>query len=201
MEAGVYELPRRAGRDHRLVSRPRVVVEADQGCRRGRLRSQGAVGTVTPAGTRRISVDMDSLLAGSSLRAECLVEALRRNPLTALRLPLWAMRGRAVLEQRLAQYADLDVAALPYRTAAVDEMRRSVGDGAHVVLVTTAEPALARKVAEHLGIGEVQAGQARGRRARPGLRWIGRTLRPYQWLKNALVFVPFLLSHEVAASG
>ena len=34
-----------------------------------------------------------------------------------------------------------------------------------------------------------------------GWRWIPRALRPYQWLKNALVFVPFLLSHEVGGGA
>src|SRR5690349_14240154 len=30
---------------------------------------------------------------------------------------------------------------------------------------------------------------------------IVRVLRPYQWLKNTLVFLPFLLAHEVRDAG
>jgi 4-hydroxybenzoate polyprenyltransferase len=153
---------------------------------------------VTPTDARRISIDIDSLLTGSSLTSECLVEALRRSPAIAFRLPFWAMRGKSVLRQRLAQHAKLDVAALPYRAAALEQLRRSAEEGGHVVLVTTAEPALARRVAEHLRIAEVETGQ--GGRGQPRtFRWIPQALRPYQWLKNALVFVPFLLSHEVGA--
>jgi 4-hydroxybenzoate polyprenyltransferase len=66
------------------------------------------------------------------------------------------------------------------------------------VLVTSAEPVLARRMAEHLGIAEVHTGQGSEAPGPPvGWRWIPRALRPYQWLKNALVFVPFLLSHQV----
>lgn len=75
------------------------------------------------------------------------------------------MRGKAVLRQRLADYAELDVATLLYRATAIEELRRSAEDG-HVVLVTTAEPDLARRVAEHLGLGHVEARQgSRGDRA------------------------------------
>jgi 4-hydroxybenzoate polyprenyltransferase len=155
---------------------------------------------VTPADARRIFIDVDSLLVGSSLTTECLLEALRRHPAIAWRLPFWAMRGNAVLQQKLAQSAEMDVAALPYDGEALEELRRSAADGGHVVLVTSADPSLARKVAAHLGIVDVAAGQASPRR-RGSLRWIPRTLRPYQWLKNALVFLPFLLSHEVNDGG
>ena len=151
---------------------------------------------MTPADARPITIDIDSLLVGSSLTSECLVEAVRRHPAIVLRLPFWAMRGKAVLRQRLAKYAELDVAALPYRAAAIEEVRRGTEER-HVVLVTTAEPVLARRVAEHLGIAEVQTGQGSAAPGPPvGWRWITRALRPYQWLKNALVFVPFLLSHR-----
>jgi hypothetical protein len=154
---------------------------------------------VTPADARKISIDIDSLLVGSSLTSECLVEAVRRHPAIVFRLPFWMLRGKVVLRERLAHYAQLDVATLPYRAAAVEELRRSSESG-HVVLITTAEPVLARRMAEHLGIAEVAAGQgSRARRA--SWKRIPRALRPYQWLKNALVFLPFLLSHDVGAGS
>jgi 4-hydroxybenzoate polyprenyltransferase len=156
---------------------------------------------VTPIDARRISVPLDSLLAGSTLTLECLVEAVRRQPLYVFRVPFWGMRGRAFLQRRLAESADLDVALLPYRDAALDELRRSVQEGARAVLITTADPALARRVAGHLGIAEVESGSAPDPASKLGLGWIPRALRPYQWLKNALVFVPFLLSHEVGVPG
>jgi 4-hydroxybenzoate polyprenyltransferase len=156
---------------------------------------------VIPTDTRRLLVELDSLLAGSSLAAECLVEALRRRPLIVLRLPFWAMRGRSFVSRRLSQYAELDVAALPYRAEALDDLQRSAKNGARLVLVSSGDRALAWKIAQHLGIEEVEEG--RRSQARPGgsIGWILRALRPYQWLKNALVFVPFLLSHELASAA
>lgn len=152
---------------------------------------------MTPAGGRRVPVDIDNLLAGSSLMAECLAEALRRRPLSALLLPFWALRGKEFLRRRVALAAALDAGALPYREAAVAELRRCADSGARVVMVTMADPLLARRVADHLGIAEVEAGQAPRTGPRGNARWIFGALRPYQWLKNALVFAPFLLSHEV----
>ena len=126
---------------------------------------------MTPRIARRISVDIDSLLAGSSLT----LGVSRRGPTAAsalvFRLPFWAMRGRAVLRQRLARMRDWT--SLRCRIAP----RRWTNCGGackrarHVVLVTTADPALARQVAEHLGIAEVEAGRAPRRQARE-LGWI-----------------------------
>lgn len=158
---------------------------------------------MTPIDARRISVPLDTLLAGSTLTLECLVETVRRHPLHVFRLPFWVMRGRAFLRRRLAESADLDVASLPYCATALEDLRRSVKEGARAVLVTTADPALARQVAGHLGLAEVESGSAPDSSAgkRAGLGWIARALRPYQWLKNALVFLPFLLSHEVGVAS
>jgi 4-hydroxybenzoate polyprenyltransferase len=125
------------------------------------------------------------------------VEALRRNPLIVCLLPIWRMRGKTFLCDRLAAAARLDVAALPYDAAELNALRRSQADGARVVLVSDVAPALTRDVARHLGIEEFEVGPgvASRPRVRPG--WIFRSLRPYQWLKNTLVFVPFVLAHEL----
>ena len=52
---------------------------------------------------RRISVEIDNVLAGSTLTAECLVDALRRRPLIVFLLPFWVLRGKPFLRQRLAR--------------------------------------------------------------------------------------------------
>jgi 4-hydroxybenzoate polyprenyltransferase len=147
------------------------------------------------------AIDIDSLLMGSSLTAESLVECLRRRPWTALLLPFWFLRGGAFLRRRLAECAQLDLTTLPYNAAAVDDLRRARSSGARVRVFTAADPLLAKQAAEHLEIGPVEPGP--GRTVRPAFRWGAavRVLRLYQWLKNALVFLPFLLSHEVASAA
>ena len=130
--------------------------------------------TVTPADTRRISIDIDSLLIGSSLTSECLVEALRRHPALAFRLPFWALRGKTVLRQRLAQYAESDVAALPYRAAALSrQLRRSAEDGGTWCWSRRRSRSLARKRGgpSRNRRGPAGAGKS-GVRERGSLGWI-----------------------------
>jgi 4-hydroxybenzoate polyprenyltransferase len=148
-------------------------------------------------------VDADLLPAGSSLELECLVDAVRRRPSVALRAALWAVHGRERLDRELARQSDVDVAALPYRTEAIEELRREAEAGARLVLVANGGEALARRVAEHLGLfaevrGKQGPRQAEKGRVSPGA--VVRALRPYQWLKNTLVFLPFLLAHEIRSA-
>ncbi len=153
--------------------------------------------------TRRLAVDPDSLLAGSSLALECLVDAVRRRPMVALRAVRWAAQGREHLRRELARHSNLDAAALPYRAEAVEELRREAKNGARVVVVSGGGETLARKVAGQLGF---EAGEGGGeklweapRRAAAGGA-ILRALRPDHWLKNTLVFLPFLLAHEIGSA-
>jgi 4-hydroxybenzoate polyprenyltransferase len=59
-------------------------------------------------------------------------------------------------------------------------------------------------MAEHLGLADGGGTEAMWRPSvearRPSLGAVTRALRPYQWLKNTLVFLPFLLAHEIASA-
>jgi 4-hydroxybenzoate polyprenyltransferase len=149
----------------------------------------------------RVPVDADFLLAGSSLQLECLVDAVRRRPSVALRAAFWAARGREHLARELARHSDVDVTALPYRVETIEELRQEANAGARLVLIANGSEALAQRVADHLGVfAEVRDGEKGERRAAEGgipLQAVLRALRPYQWLKNTLVFLPFLLAHEI----
>jgi 4-hydroxybenzoate polyprenyltransferase len=153
---------------------------------------------------RRISVQPDYLLSGSSVEMECLVAAVRRQPWIALRVALWAVRGREHVYQELARRVKVDVAALPYRADALEELRREAQAGTRLVLSGNAGDPLARRMADHLGIfsevGEAEQTWAPGHL--PGGIAAGavlRALRPGQWLKNTLVLLPFLLAHELSS--
>jgi 4-hydroxybenzoate polyprenyltransferase/phosphoserine phosphatase len=105
------------------------------------------------SGDRRVlCVDLDGTLVSTDLLWESLVSTIRRRPLALLSVPLWLVRGRAHLKQRLAETSAIDFATLPYRAdvlAFVDGERRR---GRQVVLATAAHESLAHGVAEHLGI-------------------------------------------------
>jgi 4-hydroxybenzoate polyprenyltransferase len=153
---------------------------------------------------RRLAVDPDSLLAGSSLALECFIDAVRRQPWIAVRAAAWAARGRDHLRRELARRSEVDVAELPYHAETLDELRREAGQGTRLVLGANGETAVTRRMAAHLGMFD-QAGAAeevwtpKASAAGVRARDLVRTLRPYQWLKNTLVFLPFLLAHELGS--
>jgi 4-hydroxybenzoate polyprenyltransferase len=153
-----------------------------------------------------MAVEPDSLLTGSSLALECFVDAVRRRPWIAFRAALWAARGREHVQRELARYSELDVAELPYRPETLDELRREAGKGTRLVLGANGAAPVTRRMAEHLGMfdqagggaEEVWTPNAPAARVSPGV--LIRALRPYQWLKNTLVFLPFLLAHELGSA-
>ena len=49
-----------------------------------------------------LCVDLDGTLVRSDLVWESLLLLLRRNPLQIARLPLWLLRGRAFLKEKIA---------------------------------------------------------------------------------------------------
>ena len=169
---------------------------------------------------RPVCVDAGELLR-TDLMLECLVEVVRQ-PAIAWRMPGWLWRGRGYFKRRLADHANLNVSTLPYDAAKLAQLKSQAGAG-NLHLVTRADEEIAKKVAAHLGISEdvvasspaanLSSGGKRkaldrkyapngydyiaARRSFPSIRQVIRLLRPYQWMKNVLVFLPFLLAHHI----
>jgi 4-hydroxybenzoate polyprenyltransferase len=168
-------------------------------------------------GISRLCVDADGVLLHSSLTLECLISAIRRRPWLIFALPLWALRGAAFFKRELAVHAELDPSALPYDLQVVLELQTAVVSGARIELITAADESIARQVADYLGFFTAVSGSLSpaGKRAfladktRDGYeivaggpshlqaRHVLALIRPGQWLKNALVFLPFLLAHDL----
>jgi 4-hydroxybenzoate polyprenyltransferase len=190
---------------------------------------------------------------------ETLVDALRRDPRVALRLPGWLLAGRARLKAELAARGQVDVAGLPFHAGLLAWLREERARGRTIVLATASHRSLANAVADHLGLfdeviatgdgvnvkgrakadalvarfgagnfdyaGDAPADRAVWRHARQAVpvglspralrrvptkigrefppdvsRWRAalRAMRPHQWLKNLLVFVPMLTAHRWA---
>jgi 4-hydroxybenzoate polyprenyltransferase len=132
---------------------------------------------VDPAASRRIPVGVDSLLHGTNLFVECLLARFSRK--------------------------EIDPAALPYREEVLDELRRQKSAGAKLILLAEGRERAARTIAAHIGIFD-EVSLELDHPWRPSLparkvsiRALLVALRPHQWLKNVLVFLPFLLAHEV----
>lgn len=207
-----------------------------------------------------LAVDLDGTLIRSDMIWESVARLLRKNPLSLLALPFWWARGRAHLKQQLARRVQVDTTTLPYNEPLLTWLKEQKREGRRLVLATASDIAMARPVADHLGLfdevlasdgetnlrahakldaltkrfGErgfdyagnssvdlavwggsreaivVNASQAlaqrAARRARVGkvlpthdskVAALVRCLRPHQWLKNLIVFVPVLTAHKL----
>jgi 4-hydroxybenzoate polyprenyltransferase len=102
--------------------------------------------------TTPLVVDLDGTLLRSNLLHETVFALLRRSPLQLLLLPLWWYRGKARLKHELALRAELDVTTLPYDEPFLAYLREQKAEGRVLILATASNVALARRVAEHLGV-------------------------------------------------
>ena len=107
-------------------------------------------------------VDLDGTLIRTDMLQESAVKRFRAEPLSALRWPLWLARGRAYLKQRLIEGIAFDPAALPYNGSLLDWLQTQRQAGRRLVLCTASDQALARLIADHLGLfDEVMASDGR----------------------------------------
>ena len=68
-------------------------------------------------------VDLDGTLTPVDTLMESALALVRQSPWSALRLPIWLLRGRAALKEELAARVHLDPASLPWRTPLVEHLR------------------------------------------------------------------------------
>ncbi len=199
-------------------------------------------------------VDLDGTLIHTDLLIESFIELLKRHPLEALKAPLWLLRGKAYLKERIARLASVDPEHLPYNIELLEFLKREHEQGRAIHLATASNVRYASLVAGHLGFfksvlasddvtnlsglrkleaiqrvapeGFVYAGndhvdvaiwnasdavilvnaplqivrliradikvEADFKRSNPGIWPLLKALRPHQWLKNMLVFLPLL---------
>jgi len=163
--------------------------------------------------SRPLVVGLDGTLIHSSLAWEAIVHFLRLHFLRLWQLPLWLVRGRRHIADRVtARTARLDPATLPYDRALLDYLAAQRAQKRHLILLAGSSTGAAQRIAAHLQLFDrvVAAEQAHELQdyervqARAGTKrsWAGpllRAMRPRQWLKNLLVFVPMLAGHAVGS--
>ena len=101
---------------------------------------------------RPLCVDLDGTLVKSDTLVDSLMVLARRNPKALLRVPLWALQGKAHLKAQVAGLVTLDVAHLPYNRPLLDYLRDEHAAGRTLILATGADGVLARRIAAHLEI-------------------------------------------------
>jgi hypothetical protein len=92
-------------------------------------------------------LDLDGTLDATDTLHEALLLLFKRDWAKAWRVPLWALKGRAVVKEKLAQMiTDEDVGRFPINPALQDFAEREAGLGREIVLATAADRAMAEKV-------------------------------------------------------
>jgi len=202
-------------------------------------------------------VDLDGTLIHTDLLFENLISILTARPWIIFWLPLWLMRGRAYLKERIAEQAPFDPAILPYDERVLAYLRNEKDQGRVLVLATASVRPQAEAIGAHLGLFDTIIATDGGRNLRGsvkaaalkdafgdfaylgndstdvavwrqscaaglanaasglkrqigadipmeveiprrsgGFRALIATLRPYQWVKNLLVFVPIVTADQ-----
>jgi 4-hydroxybenzoate polyprenyltransferase len=111
-----------------------------------------AEGFLISESTRPLCVDLDGTLVKSDTMMDSALLLIRTRPLTAVRAPLWALKGKAFFKAKLSSLVSLDVANLPYNAALLTYLEAARADGRKLYLATGADGVVAEGVAAHLGI-------------------------------------------------
>lgn len=97
-------------------------------------------------------VDLDGTAIRTDLLWEHLALWLRCRPLGILQVLFWWTRGRARLKQELTRRVSIDPATLPVHEPFVAWLKEQKTAGRKIILATASDIAMARPIAERLGI-------------------------------------------------
>lgn len=93
----------------------------------------------TPKEEVPIVFDLDRTLLKTDLLHEGVFTLIRRAPMSALKIPLWMLRGRAYLKHRIAELAGPDWSTLPVNDEIqqLAEARKAAGQAVYVATAST----------------------------------------------------------------
>jgi 4-hydroxybenzoate polyprenyltransferase len=141
-----------------------------------------------------IVVDLDGTLLNTDTLWECLVSCVRRTPLQLLEFIPALVNGKASFKRRVAEAADLQVEALPYREDFLGWLQEQKAHGRSLLLATGADRSIAERIAAHLGIfdGIIASDGAENATGEAKALLIGALLKgaPFAYAGNAMVDVP-----------
>lgn len=104
---------------------------------------------ISPASeTIPLLVDLDGSLVGTDTLYEMVATLIRSNPIVAILIPFWLIRGKSYLKQELFHRVKLNVDALPYREEVIDYLRLEHKCGRRIILVTGSWHKLAEQICD-----------------------------------------------------
>jgi len=208
-----------------------------------------------------LCVDLDGTLLKTDSTWEAVALLMKHKPLLGLLLPVWRMKGKAHLKEKLMEHVAMDIQTLPFNQPFLEFLKTEHAQGRTIVLVTGAARSVALAVQEHLPLfseviatgeginltGKRKAAALVKRYGEKGFDYVGnslvdllvwpyarhaivvnapasvhrkagkagnverafddrpsvvraffRAIRPHQWMKNVLIFVPLVTSHQLA---
>lgn len=109
-----------------------------------------------------LCVDCDGTLLRTDLLHEAVFLLLKSAPWKVLLLPIWLLKGKAYLKDRLAQAVSFSWGTLPLNDDVVDLVRKARSEGRTIVLATASHHSQAQGIARHLELfDEIVASDAR----------------------------------------
>jgi 4-hydroxybenzoate polyprenyltransferase len=97
-----------------------------------------------------LCVDVDGTLLRTDLLYESVCALLRHRPLDSWRIPLWLLKGKAVLKRELAARVELDPAKLPYHEEVLAFLKSEHQRGRKVFLASASDEKFVTPIAQHL---------------------------------------------------
>jgi 4-hydroxybenzoate polyprenyltransferase/phosphoserine phosphatase len=101
---------------------------------------------------RPLVVDLDGTLIHTDMLHESAIRLLRDKPHLVLAIPLWILRGKAVLKSKLAGHINTDVTSLPFNQKLIAWLQTQKDLGRKLVLCTATDISIATMIANHLKI-------------------------------------------------
>lgn len=99
-----------------------------------------------------LCVDLDGTLIRTDLLLESFLAHLKIKPWVIFLLPLWIVRGKAYLKERIAREVEIDTTVLPYCTTLLTDLRHARANGQLLVLATASHEKYAKGISDHLGL-------------------------------------------------
>ncbi len=107
-------------------------------------------------------VDMDGTLLATDVLAEGIVAGFFSKPVSTLLAVPQLLGGRARFKRRIAELDAADIDAAPLRADVVDWLRDEKDKGRAIHLVSAADEAIARRVADRVGVFDTVQGSRDG---------------------------------------
>ena len=155
-----------------------------------------------PLASTPLAVPLDGGLVRTQLINERAMALMSAAPWAAPGVLMAGLSGR--LEARVDGVA-LDPVALPYDEAVLDALHTARAAGRETVLVGQGD--MAQAVAGHLDLFDrveekaPEGAEMAASTPRSGWKPYLKAIRPHQWLKNVLIFLPILAAHDFAVSA